>query len=105
MAITPIERALIPQKTQEASQLQHAHQQKQAHAQDQLGVQYNNIVQHNSQQIVKMTKSENNEYRYDAKNKGNGTFSSKKQGKKQKKQEDTNTEKKEIRISAFDMKI
>ncbi len=105
MAITPIERALIPPKSQEASQFQHAHLQKQAHAQEQLGVQYNNLVQHNGQQIVKMTKSENNEYRYDAKEKGNGTFSGKKQGKREKKQDNTNTEKKEIRISAFDMKI
>lgn len=104
MAITPIERALIPPKSQEASQFQHAHLQKQAHAQEQLGVQYNNTLQHNSQQTVKMTKSENNEYRYDAKEKGNGQFSGKKQGKKKNGQEETEKDK-EIRISSFDMRI
>lgn len=104
MSIPPLERAVMPPKTQEASQLQHAHQQKQAHAQDQLGVQYQNMVQHNSQQTVKMTKSENNEYRYDAKEKGNGKFSGKKQGKKQKEQEEAEKGK-PVPTRGFDIRI
>jgi len=104
MSIPPIERALVPPKTQEASQFQHAHQQKQAHAQEQLGVQYHNTLQHNSQQTVKMTKSENNEYRYDAKEKGNGKFSGQKKGKKKQEQEE---EKKEtaVPVRGFDIRI
>ncbi len=105
MSIPPIERVLVPTKSQEASQFQHAQMQKQTHAQEQLGVQYNNMVRHNSEQTVKMTKSENNEYRYDAKEKGNGKFSGKKQGKKKQEQNDTEKEKTQIHISRFDMRV
>lgn len=104
MSIPPIERALVPPKSQEASQFQHAHQQKQAHAQEQLGVQYHNTLQRNSQQTVKMTKSENNEYRYDAKEKGNGKYSGKKQGKKKKEQEKDKKENPAL-SRGFDMRI
>lgn len=105
MSIPPIERVLVPPKSQEASQFQHAQTQKQTHAQEQLGVQYNNMLRHNSEQTVKMTKSENNEYRYDAREKGNGNFSGKKKGKKKQEQNDTEKEKTEIRMSNFDMRI
>ncbi len=104
MSIPPIERALVPPKSQEASQLQQSHQQKQTHAQEQLGVQYHNNLQHNSQQTVKMTKSENNEYRYDAKEKGNGHFSGKKQGKKKKEQEEEQKGK-PVPARGFDIRI
>ena len=104
MSIPPIERALVPPKTQEASQIQHAHQQKQAHAQDQLGVQYQNNLHHDSQKTVKTVKSENNEYRYDAKEKGNGKFGNQKKGK-QKKEEKENKKKKVIPVSGFDIRI
>ena len=104
MSIPPIERALVPPKTQEASQIQHAHQQKQEHAQEQLGVQYQSNLQHNSQKTVKMVKSENNEYRYDAKEKGNGKFNGQKRGK-QKKEEEENKKKTAIPVSGFDIRI
>ena len=104
MSIPPIERVLVPPKTQEASQIQHAHQQKQTHAQEQLGVQYQSAVQHNSQKTVKMTKSENNEYRYDAKEKGNGKFTGQNKGKKKQGQ---NEEKKggPVPTQGFDIRI
>lgn len=103
MAIRPIDIAMIPPKSQEASQVQNASNQRQTHAQEQLGIQYNQNVKHNSQQTVKATKSENNEYRYDAKEKGNGSYSNKKKkGKKndEKKKEDTT-----IQLSNLDIRI
>lgn len=88
MAIRPIDIAMIPPKTQEVSQVQNASNQRQTHAQEQLGVQYNQNIKHNSQQTVKAAKSENNEYRYDAKEKGKNSHSgNKKKGKKQDKKE------------------
>lgn len=103
MSIPPIERALVPQKSQEASQLQYANQQKQAHAQDQTVVQYHNTLRQNTQQTVKMTKSENNEYRYDAKNKGNGSYSGKKQEGKKKQEEEK--KEKPVFTRGFDIRI
>ena len=105
MSITPIERVLVPPKTQEASQHQIAHQQKQAHAQEQLEVQYNTNLQHNQQQTVKMTKSENNEYRYDAKEKGNGKFFGGKKDKKKKEQEEAKEKGKPLLPHGFDIRI
>lgn len=105
MSIPPIERALVPPKSQEASQIQHAHQQKQTHAQEQLGVQYQSNLQHNSQKTVKMTKSENNEYRYDAKEKGNGKFAGQKKGGSQKKEQEEEQKGKSVPVSGFDMRI
>ena len=104
MSIPPIERVLVPPKSQEASQIQHAHQQKQEHAQEQIGVQYQSNLQHNSQKTVKMTKSENNEYRYDAKEKGNGKFTGQKKGK-QKKEQEENKKGNTVPVSGFDIRI
>lgn len=103
MAIRPIDIAMIPPKTQEVSQVQNAVNQRQSHAQEQLGVQYNQNIKHNSQQTVKTKKSENNEYRYDAKEKGNNSHSgNKKKGKKQDKKEKDD---KPIGLSNLDIRI
>ena len=51
-----------------------------------------------------MTKSENNEYRYDAKEKGNGSFSGQKKGKKKKEQSETQNGK-SVPTRGFDIRI
>lgn len=105
MSIRPIDIAMMPNKSQEASQIQSASNQRQTHAQEQLGVQYNQTIKHNSQQTVKMTKSENNEYRYDAKEKGNNSFLNKRNKGKQKKEKEKESETKSIQMSNLDIRI
>ena len=104
MSIRPIDMAMMPNKSQEVSQIQSAANQKQTHAQEQLGVQYNQNIRHNSQQTVKATKGENNEYRYDAKEKGNNSFSNNKRKKGKQKKEKEN-DKKSIGMSNLDIRI
>jgi hypothetical protein len=83
--ITPIEMYTMVPKSQEVSTL---HSQANART----DAQHHNVVQqiadevrHNDQQVVHMTSAENPEYRYDAKEQGNGSYSE--QNKKKKKKE------------------
>ncbi len=83
--ITPIEMYTMVPKSQEVSTLH-----SQANAK--TDAQHHNVVQqmaneirHNDQQVVHMTSAENPEYRYDAKEQGNGSYSE--QNKKKKKKE------------------
>jgi hypothetical protein len=96
---------VMPNRSQEASQQQNVNHAKQVHAQDSLNAQFNTEIRHNSEQTVKMTKSENNEYRYDAKEKGNGSYHGS-QGKKKEQEEKEDKEKaREIKTSNFDIRI
>lgn len=104
MAIRPIDMMVMPNRSQEASLQQGANNAKQTHAQGSINAQFGMEVRHNSEQTVKMTKSENNEYRYDAKEKGNSSYHGS-GGKKKKKEEDSSKTPKQIKISNFDMKI
>lgn len=103
MPITPIEMITMAPKSQEASHYKQNEVQKSFAEQTQLAASYSKEVKHNSQQTIKATKSENNEYRYDAKEKGNGSFSEK-ENKNKKKDQETGDEK-EIKLSSFDIKI
>ena len=96
MSIRPIDIAMMPNKSQEASQIQSASNQRQTHAQEQLGVQYNQTIKHNSQQT---------EYRYDAKEKGNNSFLNKRNKGKQKKEKEKESETKSIQMSNLDIRI
>lgn len=103
MPITPIEVITMAPKSQEASHFKQNEVQKTFAEHTQLAASYSKETKHNSQQTIKATKSENNEYRYDAKEKGNGSYSEQEKENKKKKQE---TDKdKEIRLSNFDIKI
>lgn len=104
MAIRPIDMLVMPNRSQEASQQQNANNAKQVHAQESLNAQFNTEIRHNSKQTVKMTKSENNEYRYDAKEKGNSSYQGS-QGKKKKQEASSQEKPKPIKISSFDMRI
>jgi hypothetical protein len=89
MPITPIETAAMAPKSQEASIYKHQENQKPLNEQTVIQHQFNNELKHNSQQTVKTAKGDSYERRYDAKEKGNTSYSESKQNKKKKKQEET----------------
>lgn len=104
MAIRPIDMLVMPNRSQEASQQQNSNNARQVHAQGNINAQFSTEVRHNSEQTVKMTKSENDEYRYDAKEKGNTSYHGS-QGKKKKKEESSAEKQTQIKISNFDIRI
>ena len=85
--ITPIEMYSMVPKSQEASNVHSLANAKNV-AQQQEGMQeIVSQVRHNSQQTVKATSAENPEYRYDAREQGNGSYSSNENKKKKKEDE------------------
>jgi hypothetical protein len=107
MPITPIETAAMAPKSQAVTQIKQPEIQKPIVEQMNLNQQFNKDIQHNSMQTVKTFKSENNEYRYDAKEKGNGTYSNqnKKNGKGNTKDNNLGTKKSNSRPGSIDIKI
>ncbi|MDF2800486.1 MAG: hypothetical protein K0S61_389 [Anaerocolumna sp.] len=87
MPITPIEVAAMVPKSQDASLHRQQQTQKPINEQIQIHQHINTEIKHNNQQTVKTQKSDNKEYRYDAKEKGNNSYSGSK-GKKGKKDSD-----------------
>ncbi|MBP5532966.1 MAG: hypothetical protein J6X68_03280 [Lachnospiraceae bacterium] len=104
--ITPIEMYSMVPKSQEASML-HSAQNAKHTAQHESGMQeIAREVRQNTQQIVHTTSAENPDYRYDAKEQGNGSYSSGE--KKKKKKEDGSehgNEHKEENHGGFDIRI
>lgn len=78
-------------KTQEVAQIKHIENQRLHHAQEQSGKDFQNMIQQEQHKTTEATKSENNEYRYDAKEKGNNQNN----GSKEKKKNNGKEEKKE----------
>lgn len=106
MSIRPIDMMVMPNRSQEASQQQNVNNARQVHAQDSIQAQFSTEVRHNSEQTVKMEKSENNEYRYDAKEKGNSSYHGSQGKNKKKNKESASSEKeKRIKMSNFDIRI
>lgn len=62
-------------KTQEAAQIQQIEIQKLQHAQDQSNKNFQNMIRQEQYKPTQTSKSENDEYRYDAKEKGNNQYS------------------------------
>ncbi len=87
MPITPIEVAAMVPKSQDASYHRQQQTQKPINEQIQIHQHINTEIKHNNQQAVKTQKSDNKEYRYDAKEKGNNNYSGSK-GKKNKKEQE-----------------
>lgn len=80
MSIKPIDIV----KTHEVSQYQHIQNQKVHHEQVQISRDFQNQIQYQASRPVETTKSENNEFRYDAKEEGRNKYRGPKGGKKQK---------------------
>ncbi|HHU74632.1 MAG TPA: hypothetical protein GXZ28_08455 [Clostridiales bacterium] len=85
MGIRPID----VMRSQEVSQLKIYETQKVSNEQLQLGRNFQNMIQQETQKTVQTSKSDNMEYRYDAKEKGNNEYggSSQKRKKKEEKKE------------------
>ncbi len=107
MPITPIEMISIPTKSQEASLVKSAENQRSANEQLAFGAKFQEEIKHQSQQTIAATKSDNPEYRYDAKEKGNNSFYGKqnKQKKKEKKEKETTRKNEKEPHRGFDIRI
>lgn len=104
MPIRPIDMISIAPRSQEASQQHVGDQNKLAHAQENAAQQFSKHVKENAEVVVQSSKGEEKEYRYDAKEKGNGQYrGSGKKGKKQSKEEQKKS--KPDKPSGFDIKI
>lgn len=91
-------------RTQEASTLKHMENSRAQHAQEQLSKNFQTMIEHDHQKPKETTKTDNPEYRYDAKEKGNNNYNNsgdKKKGKK----EDKKEAKQPKKSGGFDMLI
>lgn len=70
MSVNPID----IMRTQEASQIKHIQNQRMQQIQDQFGRNFQQAIEQDSHKPTELTKSENSEYRYDAKKKGNNEY-------------------------------
>lgn len=105
MPIKPIDIITMPPKSQEVSVFKQHEVQKPMNEQMHLNNQFNNEIRHNGQQTTKTIKSENREYRYDAKEKGNNSYNgSGNHGQKNKKEEET-ASKDHFHTGSIDIKI
>ncbi len=92
MPIRPIE----IMKSQEASQLKHVENHRLQHEQVQISKNFQNMIANERSRPTQTTKSDNKEYRYDAKEKGQNSYfgsSDKRQGKQEDKEKPTNEKK------------
>jgi hypothetical protein len=87
MPVGPIE--II--RAQEATQIKHMDAQRAQHAQEQLSTNFQNMIRKEQTKPNQTAKSENTEYRYDAKEKGNSQYSGS-GGKSKKKEEKPSSE-------------
>lgn len=101
MPIRPVEVV----RTQEASQLKHMDIQRTQHAQVQQGKDFQNLIKQEQYKPTQATKSENKEYRYDAKEKGNNSYNGSGGKKREKGQEEKKEAKEPIKRGNFDILI
>ncbi len=74
-------------RTQEVSQLKHIENQRNQQAQDQIEKSFQTMIKHDMQKPTKATNSENKQFRYDSKEKGNNQYKGEPKTKKNKKEE------------------
>lgn len=74
-------------RAQEASQLKHIQNQRLHQMQDQFGRNFQQSIEHERHKPTELTKSENTEYRYDAKNKSSNQYYNDGNNKKKKQKE------------------
>lgn len=103
MSIRPVDIV----KTQDVTQLKLMENQRAQHLQEQAGRNFQSMIEHEHRKPKETTSSDNPEYRYDAKNKGNNEYQGSK-GKKREKKEDEKDDKMGIRkppFGGFDVRI
>ena len=106
MPIRPIDMMSIAPRSQEASHQHLNAQQKIEHAQQSMAEQFSKHVKAEAEVVIQTSKSEQNEYRYDAKEKGNNSYSGQNQRRKKgKKGENTGEKTEEKKSGNFDIRI
>lgn len=92
-------------RTQEASQIKHMQNQRTQHAQEQINKNFQTMIEHEHIKPKETTKSDNPEYRYDAKEKGNNQYSGNGGKNREKKEEDKKDSKAPATRGGFDILI
>ncbi len=100
MPIRPIE----IMKSQEASQLKHVESHRNQQEQAQISRSFQNLITTESSRPTQTSKGENKQFRYDAKEKGQNSYSGN-PGKKHGKQEEEKTAKKPEKTGGIDILI
>ncbi len=101
MPIRPIEIV----KSQEVSQIKHMETQRAHHAQDEISKNFQSLIKRESSKPNEITKTENNEFRYDAKEKGNNQYYGSGGKKKEKEEEEKKKSDKSPKSGGFDILI
>lgn len=101
MPINPID----IMRTQEATTIKHMESTRAQHAQEQISKNFQTIVEQQHNKPKETTKSDNPEYRYDAKEKGNNNYYSSNGEKKKKKEEEKKESKQTLKSGGFDVLI
>lgn len=94
-------------RTQEAAQIKHMELQRTQHQHEQSTINYQTMVENEHNKPKELTKSDNPEYRYDAKEKGNNQNYGAGKKRKEKKEEENKEgkDKKTPKNGGFDMLI
>lgn len=96
----------IAPRSQEASQQHINEHQRTSAAQSSVAQQFGKHVKDSAEVVTQTLKGEQNEYRYDAKEKGNGSYhGGNRKGNKKKEEEKEKKKTEEIKLSNFDIKI
>lgn len=105
MPIRPIDMISIAPRSQEAANQHLNSQNKAEHAQSNMVQQFGKHVKENSEVVIQTSKGEQKEYRYDAKEKGNGSYSGHQNNKGKKSKDEGKKKPEEIKQGSFDIKI
>lgn len=101
--IRPVEMQMLVQRTDSVSHVQQQDNQRASQENFQFSNQMEKEIKHQQESVIKKNDSELAEYRYDAKEKGNGNYKGKDKKNKKKKQDADNKENRQVR--SFDVKI
>lgn len=106
MPIRPIDMITVAPRSQEASNQQIHEQHRAETAQSNVAQQFGKHVREGSEVVIQTSKGEQTEYRYDAKEKGNGSYHANKHKREKKgKEEKEQNKTEEIKLSNFDIRI
>lgn len=105
MPIRPIDMITVAPRSQEAANQQINEHHRTESAQSNVAQQFGKHVKDSAEVVIQTSKGEQTEYRYDAKEKGNGSFHGGNQKRNAKKEEAEKKKTEEIKLSNFDIKI
>ncbi len=103
--ITQVDMLTLIPRTNEVSNIKQVEMQRPNQEQAQMNSVFQQQIKHEQRKTVETQKGENKEFRYDAKEKGNGQTFSDKNKKEKKKQEEVSLNTHSSNGSSFDIKI